>query len=98
MPDPELTRSVQEAADALPQRLLDELRDEAAGVEVTTSTPVDSPGAALLDAARGAVLLVVGSRGYGGFSARLLGSVSQHVAHHARCPVVIVPADQSASA
>lgn len=43
----------------------------------------------LLDAARGADLLVVGSRGYGGFTEALLGSVSQHCVHHAPCPVVI---------
>ena len=44
----------------------------------------------LLDAADGADLLVVGSRGYGGFAEALLGSVSQHCVHHAPCPVVII--------
>ncbi|MFJ8361223.1 universal stress protein [Streptomyces sp. NPDC093984] len=44
----------------------------------------------LLRAAEGADALVVGSRGRGGFGRALLGSVSQHVAHHAKCPVVIV--------
>jgi nucleotide-binding universal stress UspA family protein len=44
----------------------------------------------LLDAAAGADLLVVGSRGYGGFTEALLGSVSQHCVHHATCPVVII--------
>jgi nucleotide-binding universal stress UspA family protein len=47
------------------------------------------PESALLEAARGAALLVVGSRGDGGVGALLLGSVSEHVAHHAPCPVVI---------
>jgi nucleotide-binding universal stress UspA family protein len=48
------------------------------------------PARALLEQARGAPLLVVGFRGHGGFSEALLGSVSQHVVHHAPCPVVIV--------
>jgi nucleotide-binding universal stress UspA family protein len=46
---------------------------------------------ALLDAAKGADLLVVGSRGLGGFGGLLLGSVSHQCTHHAPCPVVIVP-------
>jgi nucleotide-binding universal stress UspA family protein len=50
------------------------------------------PAQVLLDAARGADLLVVGCRGYGGFSGLLLGSVSQHVVTHAACPVVVVRA------
>ena len=45
---------------------------------------------ALVDAAREADLLVVGSRGHGGFAGSLLGSVSQQCAHHAPCAVVIV--------
>lgn len=44
----------------------------------------------LLEEASQAVMLVVGSRGRGGFAGLLLGSVSQHCASHARCPVTIV--------
>jgi nucleotide-binding universal stress UspA family protein len=44
----------------------------------------------LLDESKDADLLVVGSRGMGGFRELLLGSVSQQCAHHATCPVVIV--------
>jgi nucleotide-binding universal stress UspA family protein len=50
----------------------------------------DHAAQALLDAAEGADLVVVGSRGHGGFSGALLGSVSQHVVQHATCPVVVI--------
>jgi len=49
-----------------------------------------NPASVLLDAAEGAELLVVGSRGHGGFTEALLGSVGQHCVHHAPCPVVVV--------
>ena len=48
------------------------------------------PVTVLLDAAVGADLLVVGSRGHGGFTGMLLGSVSEHVVAHAPCAVVVV--------
>jgi nucleotide-binding universal stress UspA family protein len=52
---------------------------------------------ALLDRARGADLLVVGSRGHGGFTEALLGSVSQHAVHYAECPVVVVRGPRGAA-
>jgi nucleotide-binding universal stress UspA family protein len=64
----------------------------AVGVHVE---PVLASGAAaevLLDAAKGADLLVAGSRGLGGFTGMMLGSVSHHLVHHAPCPVLVVPA------
>jgi nucleotide-binding universal stress UspA family protein len=48
------------------------------------------PARVLLDAAADADLLVVGSRGHGGFTGMLLGSVSQHAVTHARYPVVVI--------
>ena len=48
------------------------------------------PAPTLIDEAREADLLVVGSRGHGAFAGMLLGSVSQHCAQQAACPVVIV--------
>ena len=50
-----------------------------------------TPAAALLRAAETAELLVVGSRGRGGFSGLLLGSVSQHCIQQAPCPVAVIP-------
>lgn len=48
------------------------------------------PAAVLLEEAKDTDMVVVGSRGRGGFTSLLLGSVSQQVVHHAACPVVIV--------
>lgn len=50
------------------------------------------PAEVLLKAAEGADLLVVGSRGRGGFTSALLGSVSQNCAHHVTCPLLIIRA------
>jgi nucleotide-binding universal stress UspA family protein len=47
-------------------------------------------GQVLVDAAEGADLLVVGSRGHGGLAEALLGSVGQYCVHHSPCPVVIM--------
>jgi nucleotide-binding universal stress UspA family protein len=52
------------------------------------------PAQVLLDAAAGAQMLVVGSRGHGTLAGMLLGSVSQHCVQHAPCPVVVIPPDE----
>ncbi len=59
-------------------------------VKVSSAVREGNAARVLLDAAEGADLLVVGSRGHGGFAEALLGSVSQACVHHAQCPVVIV--------
>lgn len=60
------------------------------GVRVRAQVFEGNPAQVLLDAAAGADLLVVGSRGHSGFTEALLGSVSQHCVHHASCPVVVI--------
>jgi nucleotide-binding universal stress UspA family protein len=64
--------------------------DPGSPVKVGVTVREGSAAQVLLDASMGADLLVVGSRGHGGFTEALLGSVSQACVHHARCPVVIV--------
>ncbi|HXL88918.1 MAG TPA: universal stress protein [Streptosporangiaceae bacterium] len=59
-------------------------------VRVRAHVVEGNPAQVLIDASDGADLLVVGSRGHGGFTEALLGSVSQHCVQHARCPVVVL--------
>jgi nucleotide-binding universal stress UspA family protein len=80
-------------------KMQDEVVDEArervdtAGVEIEQRLLKGRAADTLIAASDGADMLVVGSRGRGGFRGLLLGSVSQQIAHHARCPVVIIRAD-----
>jgi nucleotide-binding universal stress UspA family protein len=78
------------AQDAL-DKSLEEAGASTAGVSVTPLLHMGHPANVLVEEARGADLLVVGSRGRGGFKGLLLGSVSQQCAHHAACPVAIIP-------
>ena len=66
--------------------------DEPQPSSITVQAFDGSPAQALIDASRAADLVVVGARGSGGFASLMLGSISTQVAHHAACPVVIVPA------
>jgi nucleotide-binding universal stress UspA family protein len=60
------------------------------GVPVSGEVTEGHPADVLLEAAAGADLLVVGSRGHGGFAGMRLGSVSSHAVHHAQCPVLVI--------
>ena len=64
----------------------------APGVPVRAVTHEATPARSLVEASRDADLLVVGSRGHGGFAGLLLGSVSQQCSLHAHCTTVIVRA------
>jgi nucleotide-binding universal stress UspA family protein len=84
--DSALTEKVREAA----QAEIDKLGD-AGNVSVTVKAVNGIPVEELVNASRDADILVLGSRGAGGFSHLRLGSVSSQVAHYAHCPVLIVP-------
>jgi nucleotide-binding universal stress UspA family protein len=90
---PALGSDIRELRDVAEKDLDATLREsipETGTVKVERRVVEDRPAAALVEESRGADMVVVGSRGHGGFTGLLLGSVSQQVAHHASCPVVIV--------
>ena len=64
--------------------------DPPTDVEVVETALPGHPAQVLIDQSAHAGLLVVGSRGHGGFAGTVLGSVSQLCAQHAHCPVVVV--------
>jgi nucleotide-binding universal stress UspA family protein len=74
--------------------------DEAFGAERPTGLRLlvreGLPAKVLLDESKGATMLIVGSRGHGGFAGLLLGSVSASCAEHATCPVLVVHGGRSA--
>jgi nucleotide-binding universal stress UspA family protein len=67
-----------------------EASGSAGQVEIRPEVVEGNAAQVLLDASAGADLLVVGSRGHGGFVGALLGSVSQHCVLHSSCPVVVI--------
>jgi nucleotide-binding universal stress UspA family protein len=93
-PAPGLVAELEPGARRVLERALDEARDAVGDVEVETVVREGPPVRILLEEAQEADLLVVGSRGLGGFRGLLLGSVSQQCAHHAPCPLVIDPHGQ----
>ena len=83
---PEVQRESQRVVDDAVARV----HAEAPDLTVTGELTQQTPGPALVAAAKDADLLVVGSRGRGGFEGLLMGSVSQYCSRHAACSVVVV--------
>jgi nucleotide-binding universal stress UspA family protein len=83
-------RVFEEAARETLAQAVGALGPAAEGLEIETRLREGHPADVLVEEAIGADLLVVGSRGHGGFAELLLGSVSHQCAQHARCPLLIV--------
>ncbi|MFI7599390.1 universal stress protein [Actinoplanes sp. NPDC049681] len=79
------------AEKALAETVAQVLGGENYPVQVATRVVQGPAAQVLLAAAKGAELMVLGSRGHGAFAGMLLGSVSQHCVQHAACPTVVIP-------
>ena len=93
--DKERTEKARDVAQEETDSLLASMAAESRPPSVTVRAVSGLPSEALLDAAAGADMIVVGSRGAGGFKRLLMGSVSTQVSHHAQCPVVVIPAEDA---
>jgi nucleotide-binding universal stress UspA family protein len=88
----EFQEAVRRQAEDLLEGLLDEVGETIEGIDVQRTVVEDrNPSQALVELSADADLLVVGSRGRGGFTSLLLGSVSHAAVLHALCPVVVIP-------
>jgi nucleotide-binding universal stress UspA family protein len=89
--DADLTEHARKVAQDETDVALGKLAPEARPPEVTVLAVTGIPAEEVLRMAGDADMVVVGSRGAGGFKKLLMGSVSTHVTHHSHCPVVVVP-------
>jgi len=80
------------------ESMLAEVQGTLNGNDVITRVEVGSPSGVLVEASEHASLVVLGSRGRGGFKGLLLGSVGTQVASHAECPTVILRSEPRADA
>ena len=83
----------QHAAEEMTVKALSQLGD-AQPPSVTVRAIIGFPAQELIEASETADLMVVGSRGGGGFAKLLIGSVSNQVVHHGHCPIVVVPSER----
>jgi nucleotide-binding universal stress UspA family protein len=92
----EYLNEARQHADAVVANATDEARAVAPAIRIQADALIGNAAPQLLEIAADADLLVVGNRGRGGFASLLLGSVSQRLALHAPCPVVVVRGDSDA--
>ncbi len=85
-----VTEDLKAEAERKLEEALEQVAGDLEGIEIVRQVCEGQAAETLVEQSAGAALLVVGSRGLGGFGGLLLGSVSQQCAHHARCPVMIV--------
>jgi nucleotide-binding universal stress UspA family protein len=78
------------AAELAQNQTLDDVFGADRPARLETRVVSGHPALVLVEASEGADLLVVGSRGYGGFADAMLGSVSTYCVHHAHCPVTVI--------
>lgn len=86
--------AMEKAAEELLDAELEVVAQYASGVAVHAQPMCAGAASAVIEASRGASLVVVGSRGQGAFIRRLLGSVAQQVLQYADCPAVVVPSPE----
>jgi nucleotide-binding universal stress UspA family protein len=87
-----MTVRFRDAAREQTDKMIDRLGEQTPP-QVNINAVSGSPAEELLAAGEGADLIVLGTRGAGGFARLVMGSVSYQVTHHAHCPVVVIPAD-----
>jgi len=91
--DESLVEQARGMAQEMTDRVLEKAGPGSRPASVTVQSVNGVPAEELIKASAGADMLVVGSRGAGGFKRLLMGSVSTQVSHHAHCPVVIIPVE-----
>jgi nucleotide-binding universal stress UspA family protein len=91
--DSEEQEKILHAAEELTRTVADQL-GESRPEEVKVRAVIGFPAKELIEASRDADLVVVGSRGAGGFAKLMVGSISSQLVEHAHCPVVVVPSER----